>query len=50
MPGIMDNPFPIEFVAREGDLLLRLEDWDIERAIHMTPGEVPAAQPATPLV
>jgi hypothetical protein len=49
MPGIMDNPFPIEFVAREGDLLLRLEEWDLERAIHMTPGEDPAAQPATPL-
>ncbi|HSG63590.1 MAG TPA: DUF6152 family protein [Gammaproteobacteria bacterium] len=49
MPGIMDNPFPIELVARDGNILLRAEEWDIERTIHLTDAADPAAQPATPL-
>jgi len=49
MPGIMDNPFPIEFAARDGDILLRLEEWDVERTIHLTGDPAAEAQPATPL-
>jgi hypothetical protein len=49
MPGIMDNPFPIELVERDGGILLRTEEWDIERAIHMTGAADPATEPATPL-
>lgn len=49
MPGIMDNPFPVEFVDLGGDILLRLEEWDTERTIHMPPAADPRTQPATPL-
>lgn len=49
MPGIMDNPFPIEFSEDGDDIVLRLEEWDTVRPIHMTAGADPASQPATPL-
>ena len=35
MPGMMNNPYPIEFVDRGDRILLRLEEWDGERVIHM---------------
>lgn len=49
MPGAMDNPFPIELVEQDGDIVLRLEEWDNLRTIHMSGGVNPQAQPATPL-
>lgn len=49
MPGIMDNPFPIEFSEQGNDIVLRLEEWDTVRTIHMSAGADPAAQPSTPL-
>lgn len=49
MPGIMDNPFPIEFTKQGDDIVLRLEEWDTVRTIHMTGGSDPGSQPATPL-
>ena len=49
MPGIMDNPFPVEFVARDGDILLRVEEWNVERTIHMSRGDDPETQPTTAL-
>ncbi len=49
MPGIMDNPFPIELYEQDGDIILRLEEWDTIRRIHMADGADPATQPATPL-
>jgi len=49
MPGIMDNPFPIEFSEQDGDIVLRLEEWDTVRTIHMSAGADPASQPVTPL-
>jgi len=36
MPGIMDNPFPIEFVADGDDIELRLEEWSVARTIRMS--------------
>ena len=36
MPGIMDNPFPMEFVTQSADIALRLEEWDVVRLIHMS--------------
>jgi len=45
----MDNPFPLEFVERANDIVLRLEEWDTVRTIHMGGNADPAAQPATPL-
>jgi len=36
MPTIMEAPYPIEFVQQpEGDILLRLEEYDLERPIYM---------------
>ena len=49
MPGIMDNPFPIEFSEQGSDIVLRLEEWDTVRTIHMSASVDPASQPATPL-
>ena len=49
MPGIMDNPFPIEFSEQGADIVLRLEEWDTLRTIHMNSSVDPATQPATPL-
>lgn len=38
MPGAMMSPHPIEFLQRGEDIVLRLEEWDAVRTIHMTPG------------
>ena len=39
----MLNPFPIEFIEGDGVILLRTEEWDVERTIHMDPSaELPA--------
>lgn len=38
VPNIMDTPLPIEFVRQGDDILLRLEEHDTERLIHMNPG------------
>lgn len=48
MPGIMDNPFPMEFVARGEDIVLRLEEWDVARVIHMSDDADPDSEPASP--
>lgn len=36
MPGMMNNPYPIEFVDQGDRILLRLEEWDGERLIHLS--------------
>ena len=47
MPGTMFNPYPVEFVQQDdGNILLRIEEHDNERLIHMGGGIDPAAQPA----
>ena len=35
MPGMMNNPYPIEFVDETDQIVLRLEEWDGLRTIHM---------------
>lgn len=37
MPAAMDNPYPIAFEDRGDEILLRLEEWDGVRTIHMQP-------------
>jgi hypothetical protein len=37
MPRLMNNPLPIEFVRQGDDILLRAEEHDSERLIHMNP-------------
>jgi len=48
MPGVMDVSFPIEFSKQGNDIVLRLEQWDTVRTIHMD-GDLSAAanMPAT---
>ncbi len=48
MPAVMDVSFPIEFTEQGDDIMLRLEQWDTLRTIHMNgdPGTA-AGQPAT---
>lgn len=46
MPTIMEQPYPIEFVERgDGNILLRIEEYDLERLIYM---DTSRAQPAGP--
>jgi hypothetical protein len=48
MPAVMDVTFPIEFIAQGDRIVLRLEQWDTVRTIHMTGNANPADdQPAT---
>ncbi|MGD8340563.1 MAG: DUF6152 family protein [Gammaproteobacteria bacterium] len=37
MPAAMDNPYPIAFEDRGSTIVLRLEEWDGVRTIHMDP-------------
>ena len=48
MPGIMDNPFPIEFEDRGSEIIIRTEEWDVVRTIHIGGDSDAANQPATP--
>ncbi len=48
MPGMMNNPYPIEFVDRGDIILLRLEEWDGERTIHLSADASAANQPPSP--
>ena len=47
MPSMMNNPYPIEFVDRGDRIVLRLEEWDGERTIHMTE-DAAAGPPPSP--
>lgn len=49
MPGLMFSPFPIEFVDRGDEIVLKVEEWDAVRPIHMDDREEPRDRPATPL-
>jgi hypothetical protein len=48
MPGLMDNPFPMEIVADGEDVLIRMEQWDAERRVHINTASDPARQTVTP--
>jgi len=47
MPAMMNNPYPIEFVAEGDSIILRLEEWDGRRTIHMAQGASAEGQPAS---
>ncbi len=50
MPTIMEAPYPIEFLrAANGNVLLKIEEYDLERAIDMHATAPPAGTVATPL-
>lgn len=37
MPAIMSAPYPIEFVDRGDTIVLRIEEYDLQRTIHLAP-------------
>jgi hypothetical protein len=47
MPGIIDNPFPMEIVDDGDAIHIHMEEWDVLRTIHMN-GGAPENVPATP--
>ena len=49
MPTAMEQPYPMEFVRSGDDIVLRLEEYDASRSIHMAPGATDDDQPATKL-
>jgi len=42
MPVIIDTPFPVRFSEDGGDIVIRYEEWDGVRTIHMSAGAVAA--------
>jgi hypothetical protein len=49
MPAAMDNPYPIEFIDRGDTIVLRLEEWDGVRTIHMAASAADETPVATPM-
>jgi len=49
MPTIMEQPYPIQFVQDGADVVLRMEEYDTVRTIHMDDTE-PAEAPARSLL
>jgi hypothetical protein len=44
MPTVMEQPYPIEFAElQNGDILLRIEEYDLERTIYMDAAAAPAS-------
>jgi hypothetical protein len=49
MWAIMGQPFPFDFVNQGNTILLRIEEYDSVRTIHMDGGDSPGTQTRTPL-
>ncbi len=49
MPMIMNQPFPMEFVREGSDILLRTEEYDLVRRIHMNQDQAPRYTPFSSL-
>jgi hypothetical protein len=49
MPSLIGNPYPMEFVERDGAIELRFEEFDAVRTIHMRDSVDPESVPASPL-
>jgi hypothetical protein len=49
MPTIMEQPYPMEFARSGSDIVLRIEEYDTVRTIHMNQDEAPANTPASGL-
>jgi hypothetical protein len=41
MPAMLDTPYPVEFIDRGDEILMRFEEWDGERTLYMKPGKGP---------
>ena len=49
MPGLMGNPYPMEFVEVDGNIELRFEEFDVVRTIHLGGGAQAANVALSPL-
>jgi hypothetical protein len=49
MPLAMEQPYPMEFVRNGGDVVLRMEEYDAVRTIHIGEEVAPPDTPRTPL-
>ncbi len=49
MPVILDTPYPVEFAERGDDILIRVEEWDGRRTIHMNASEEREAALPSPM-
>ena len=50
MPAVMSNPYPMEFVERaDGEIVVRFEEFDSVRTIHIANVANPATVPASPM-
>lgn len=49
MPRLMSQPPPMEFVDNGDTILMRMEEYDTVRTIHMTATTNPETEPRTPL-
>ena len=50
MPTIMEAPYPIEFLRQaDGDILLKVEEYDLKRTIHMSAAAGDPAPSPSPL-
>ncbi len=47
MPTIMEQPYPMEIVDQGDRILLRIEEYDTLRTVHMNETAAPADQPST---
>ena len=43
MPSIMEQPYPLEFTRESGDIVLRIEEYDVVRTIKMSASAVDEA-------
>lgn len=48
MPVMLDTPYPIEFVDRGEQIVMRLEEWDGSRTIYLKPGAGPPSGGRSP--
>ena len=52
MPAVMTRlsaPHPMDLVEQDGDILIRLEVFDVVRTVHMTPSENETSEPSSRL-
>lgn len=49
MPTIMEQPYPMEIVDNGDTILLRLEEYDTVRTVHMNESAAPGARPPSDL-
>jgi len=49
MPTIMEQPYPQEFVYDGENIVLRIEEYDVRRTIHMNQNAAPDGTPNSPL-